>query len=37
MIGPRITFLCNRDNKKDHIASGVVKEQSMTSGDIAVS
>ena len=34
MIRPRITFLYNRGNRKDHMASEVAKEQSMTSGGI---
>ena len=31
-IGARITFLCNREVRKDRITSGFVKEESMTSG-----
>ena len=37
MIRPRITFLCNGELRKDHVAWFCVKEESMTSGDIAVS
>ena len=37
MIRARITFLYDRGFGKDQIASRVVKEESMTSGDIAVS
>lgn len=36
MIVSPNTFLCNRRGRNDHVASVVAKEESTTTGDIAV-